>query len=258
MMIVGYNRLSIYLFTLLIDENDTNMKNMNENIIEYAIFGTKKAKVDEIVNIITDTKISTQGGISIGDIISNNIFDCRIEMSDDYPIQFFLCTYLAIQYDHELKISGAIFDGIKNGICIEYDDLGHIMTIEKYEKNIKNGESCWYDEYGNLTRKANFLDGKLHDEYIMFSQDNKIIQYSTYQHGFSHGDFLLFDCSGNVKTIGNYYHGLKDGKWYNYDNNNEIEYTEYYEKDILKRVVNNKRRKRNWKSWLCLEYLWSD
>jgi antitoxin component YwqK of YwqJK toxin-antitoxin module len=108
---------------------------------------------------------------------------------------------------------GVIIDGLRQGIWISYDTLGHIRSSVSYVNGLENGEFRLFSELGILVQRVDIHDGKYE------------------------GNFEFYNYKGGIYLKGIYKDNKRTGKWYVYNDNGKLADEETWENGkLLKKI----------------------
>jgi antitoxin component YwqK of YwqJK toxin-antitoxin module len=93
--------------------------------------------------------------------------------------------------------NGIKFNGLKQGIWIEYDTIGTIRSVESFINGIPEGELRLFDGYGSIIQKSEIHNGVYNGVYEYFGANGKLLTKGIYLNNKKNGNWFYFDEKGN-------------------------------------------------------------
>lgn len=133
--------------------------------------------------------------------------------------------------------------GKEDGLVIEYDSLGNVITKGEYVAGLKDGE--WFYDLGDHIEKGRFSGGDRDGEWeYIFKDNNKTAFKGKYKSGLAEGKHVYYYKNGKVEMAGKYRNGLKNGRWVKYDTRGEVDFTITYKNGVEVEYEGEKLKKR--------------
>ncbi len=117
-------------------------------------------------------------------------------------------------------------DGIEEGLLIEYDDTGKVITRGEYIEGQETGE--WYYNISNFIIQGKYVDGKRDGEWKEHYPDGKLRFSGSYIEDNPNGKHVYNWDNGKIKEVGNYIMGKREGEWLKYDYEGNLFLKTYY------------------------------
>lgn len=111
--------------------------------------------------------------------------------------------------DVSMKISGAIINGKKQGLWINYDDRGKVSSYQIYINDSLTGESMGYFSDGVISSKGQLKNGERDGNWVLYYDRDKIAEKGAYQMGRKIGIWEYYIEEGKLDKKIKY---IKNGK----------------------------------------------
>ena len=105
--------------------------------------------------------------------------------------------------------------GKEDGVSMEYDTLGNVLTSGEYLDGIREGS--WFYNVGDHTEEGNYIDGLKHGIWTFKYNNDKLNFKGEYNNGYAVGKHRYYHPNGKVEWEGKYVMGNKEGEWKKYD-----------------------------------------
>ena len=129
---------------------------------------------------------------------------------------------LIVQHEYypngKVKREASFRDGKREGVWREFDEQGHVINSQTYQKGVLTGEGI-VD-----------TDGKRRGGYKEFYPDNSIRTEGVFVDGKRSGEWTFYYQNGKVQEVGNYVEGEPDGLWVWYYDNGQKQIEEQFVK----------------------------
>ncbi|MBO7647415.1 MAG: hypothetical protein J6S56_04880 [Bacteroidales bacterium] len=106
-------------------------------------------------------------------------------------------------------------DGDLDGIYVEYDEAGEIVTRGNYVAGYEEGN--WYYRNGTSVESGQYDGGKRTGTWTTTYDKDRIASRIQYNQDVRDGKFTTYWENGNIKTSGKYVNGLQEGAWIQYN-----------------------------------------
>lgn len=121
--------------------------------------------------------------------------------------------------------------GKEEGLVIEYDSLGNVMTSGEYIAGLKEGN--WYYDLGDHLEKGKYVGGDKDGEWeYTFKETGKTAFKGKYKNGLAEGKHTYYYKDGKVDMQGKYKNGLKHGSWTKYDPDGTVNFIITYKNGV--------------------------
>ena len=107
------------------------------------------------------------------------------------------------------------YEGKLDGMYVEYDDLGNIITKGEFIEGREEG--FWFYELGDHREEGNYTEGLRSGEWKYYYNDGSIQFEGRFIEGNPHGRHVYYWANGKKKDEGNYIMGIKHGEWTSYN-----------------------------------------
>lgn len=91
---------------------------------------------------------------------------------------------------------GVTINGLKQGLWIDYDTLGHFRSSVSFLNGVENGEFRIFGEFGKLVLKVDIQEGKFNGRFEYYNENGKIYVTGNYKNNKKIGDWLYYDDNG--------------------------------------------------------------
>lgn len=122
--------------------------------------------------------------------------------------------------NRQLKREESYLNGKEDGVVIEYDTLGNILTSGEYIIGIQDGK--WFYNVNDHTEEGEFRDDVRHGVWIYKYKDGTLAFKGEYINGLAIGKHKYYYPNGRIYWEGKYDGGLKDGEWTKYNEDGTI------------------------------------
>ena len=118
-----------------------------------------------------------------------------------------------------------------NGLVIEYDSLGKIITKGEYLYGQKEG--VWYYEINDHKEEGEFVSDMKNGSWEMtYLSSNQKMFSGKYLNDIPVGEHIYYYPNGVIKEIGKYENGEKEGEWKKYNNDGVLLVTYYFKRGV--------------------------
>jgi len=107
------------------------------------------------------------------------------------------------------------YEGKIDGMYVEYDDLGNIITKGEFIEGLEEG--FWFYELGDHREEGNFTEGLRSGEWKYYYNDGSTQFEGRFIEGNPHSRHIYYWSNGKKKDEGNYVMGIKHGEWTSYN-----------------------------------------
>lgn len=119
-------------------------------------------------------------------------------------------------------------DGVFNGTCSDFNDMGNLVAFATYKKGIKDGVSRWYFSNGNLALEQHYVNGLLEGMQTMYYENGNVQSVGNYKDNMKTGNWTEYYEHGSVSASGEYVEDQKKGAWKTYFEDGSFSETEIY------------------------------
>ncbi len=95
---------------------------------------------------------------------------------------------------------GVEINGLKQGLWIEYNDVGFINNIATYVNGIANGEGLFYNDFGRIIKKYHCKNGKLNGLFECFNDKGLLTVKGVYDDNKMKGEWFYYSDNGKLMT----------------------------------------------------------
>jgi antitoxin component YwqK of YwqJK toxin-antitoxin module len=106
------------------------------------------------------------------------------------------------------------YDGLEEGLAIEYNDTGKVISKGHYLSGEKEGQ--WFQDLGDDREEGTYVVGLRSGPWKHYYPSGKLKFEGKYEQGLESGKHSYHYESGQTQEIGNYKFGLKEGDWFAY------------------------------------------
>ena len=118
-----------------------------------------------------------------------------------------------------------------NGLVIEYDSLGKVITKGEYLYGQKEG--VWYYEINDHKEEGEFVSDMKNGSWEMtYLSSNQKMFSGKYLNDIPVGEHVYYYPNGVIKEIGKYENGEKEGEWKKYNNDGVLLVTYYFKRGV--------------------------
>ena len=118
------------------------------------------------------------------------------------------------------------YAGLEEGIAIEYNDTGQVVSQGNYLDGEKEGE--WLLEYGDYKEIGKYRAGLRDAEWKHYHRNGQLIYKGNFVDGREDGKHIRWFDSGKVMEEGKFSFGSKEGTWIAYNELGEVTQTVIY------------------------------
>jgi antitoxin component YwqK of YwqJK toxin-antitoxin module len=93
---------------------------------------------------------------------------------------------------------GVKVNGLKQGLWIDYDTLGHIRSSVSFLDGIENGEFRLFSELGVLVQKVDIIDGKYDGHFEHYNEKGVLYLRGIYNNNKRVGTWEVYDDYGKL------------------------------------------------------------
>ena len=136
--------------------------------------------------------------------------------------------YATVKNVRILKSVNNYKNGVLNGICIEYNDMGYVQSQTEYAMGIKNGISKWYFSNGRIAMEQTYQNNMLTGEQKVYNQAGILLTSGNYSNNLKNGTWTEYHDNGKMKSSGTYKNDAQCGDWKYYDTNGNLASTEKF------------------------------
>lgn len=122
--------------------------------------------------------------------------------------------------------SEIFYAGLEEGMAIEYNDTGKVISQGNYLDGEKEG--VWIQEYGDHKELGKYIAGLRDEEWKHFHSNGELIYKGTFVDGREDGKHTEWYESGKIREEGKFSFGSKEGIWVVYDELGEVTQTIIY------------------------------
>ncbi len=130
----------------------------------------------------------------------------------------------------QLMAKGKFIDQQKDSTWLCYNERGHLIAVEQWEKGVKHGK--WVSYYpGGMGKKSDekiFIKGLLNGEWNQYFVTGKLKMKAKYRNGNIDGWVFHYYPDGTKREQGFYRHAVRNGYWKFYDKDGNLENKAYY------------------------------
>lgn len=123
---------------------------------------------------------------------------------------------------------GKYIKEIKDSVWIYYDELGVLISKEKYVNGKKDGTTYVYLPDGAVSEERNYKMGVDHGKFKQYFDGKKLKGEGTYVNGNLEGKATYYFPNGVEVASGYYKNGVKEGPWIYKDEKGKIKEKELY------------------------------
>lgn len=136
--------------------------------------------------------------------------------------------YTTVKNVRILKTVNHYTNGVLNGICTEYTDMGYVQSQTEYAMGIKNGISKWYFSNGRLAMEQTYQNNMLNGPQMVYNQSGVMLTSGNYKNNLKDGAWTEYHENGKMKSSGMYKNDMQCGDWKYYDANGNLASTEKF------------------------------
>lgn len=107
------------------------------------------------------------------------------------------------------------YDGLEEGLAIEYNDTGKVVSQGKYMSGEREGE--WIIDLGDHREEGEYIAGQKNGFWKYYFPSGKIKYEGKFEQGRENGKHTEYYENGQIREIGVYKFGNKEGDWYSYN-----------------------------------------
>lgn len=119
-------------------------------------------------------------------------------------------------------------NGVYNGLCTDFTDMGTLQSQVQYANGKKNGTTKWYFSSGSLAMEQTYSNDMLNGEQKIYDQQGNLISTGTFSNNLKAGQWTEFYAGGKMKSQGTYSNDAKAGTWKYYDESGTLTKTENF------------------------------
>lgn len=134
--------------------------------------------------------------------------------------------YVTVKNVRILKTVNNYKNGVLNGMCTEYTDMGYVQSQTEYAMGIKNGISRWYFSNGRLAMEQTYQNNMLNGAQQVYNQAGVLLTSGNFKNNLKEGAWTEYHENGKIKSSGNYKNDAPCGDWKYYDLNGNLASTE--------------------------------
>ena len=123
------------------------------------------------------------------------------------------------------------YAGLEEGLAVEYNDTGKIISQGQYLDGEKEGE--WLLEYGDQKEKGNYRAGLRDGEWKHYHSNGELIYEGLFVDGREDGKHTQWYKSGIIREEGKFSFGSKEGTWVFYNFLGEVIQTVTYKQNSI-------------------------
>lgn len=112
------------------------------------------------------------------------------------------------------------YAGLEEGMAIEYNDTGKVISQGEYLDGEKEGE--WLLEYGDHKEQGKYRAGLRDGEWKHYHSNGELVYKGEFVDGREDGKHTSWYESGKIREEGRYSFGNKEGTWVAYDELGEV------------------------------------
>lgn len=143
-------------------------------------------------------------------------------------------------YDNgAVKREETYFNGLEDGVIIEYSEEGEIITQGQYLEGFKDGE--WVINSGDYIEKGSYIDGMMYGNWEgIYRSTGKTAFKGEYIDDEPNGKHVYYHVNGRKLLEGKYEVGVKLGDWKRYDENGLLVLTIQYKDGVAYKISGKK------------------
>ena len=107
------------------------------------------------------------------------------------------------------------YDGLEEGLAIEYNDTGKVVSKGNYLSGEKEGE--WFQDLGDDREEGTYVAGLRTGSWKHYYTSGKLKFEGKFEQGAENGKHAYYYESGQLQEVGSYKFGLKEGDWFSYN-----------------------------------------
>ena len=121
--------------------------------------------------------------------------------------------------------------GKEEGLVLEYDSLGKVITSGEYISGLKEGN--WYYDLGDHLETGKYTGGERDSDWeYVFKENGKTAFKGKYKNGLAEGKHTYYYKNGKIDMQGKYKNGLKHGAWTKYDPDGTVNFIITYKNGV--------------------------
>ena len=126
------------------------------------------------------------------------------------------------------------YDGLEEGLAIEYNDTGKVVSKGNYLSGEREG--IWFLDLGDGIEEGNYVAGQQNGIWKSYYLDGKIKFEGKFEQGLEAGTHSYYYNTGQKSVGGLYKFGQKEGDWVYYDVAGLITRTITYKLGVVTKV----------------------
>ena len=130
------------------------------------------------------------------------------------------------------------YDGLEEGVAIEYNDTGKVVTKGNYLSGEREGG--WFIDLGDLRMEGTYIAGQRNGIWKYYYSNGKINFEGKFEQGLETGKHMHYYESGQMEKIGLYKFGNKEGDWIFYTADGILKRTITYKLNVVAKVDGEK------------------
>lgn len=126
------------------------------------------------------------------------------------------------------------YNGIKDGISVQFDKKGKISLIENYKNGLLHGETVSYGQYNDFPLSDGvYKEGKKYGTFHKYADNGKIQEETNYKDDLKDGSSRWYNKSGKLIAEYTYKNGRFDGPQKTFYENDSLQSLNFYKNDLL-------------------------
>lgn len=107
------------------------------------------------------------------------------------------------------------YDGLEEGLSIEYNDTGKVVSKGNYMSGEKEGD--WFQDLGDNREEGTYIAGLRNGTWKHYYTSGQLKFVGRFEQGVETGKHIYYYENGQVEEVGNYKFGLKEGDWFSFN-----------------------------------------
>lgn len=124
-------------------------------------------------------------------------------------------------------------ESIKDSVWLFYDEMGVLMSKEKYVNGKKEGKAFVYYANGKIAEEKNYKMDLQHGAVKQYYDGTKVKSEATFVNGLQEGKSVFYYPNGVAAASGFFKNGFKNGAWIYKEQDGKISEKELYENGKL-------------------------